>query len=303
MRAEGAGRSRASVGLSAACAALALVCAASGAALAAAPKKPAHAPGLSAEEIIARNAAARGGLEAWRKIDTMIWSGHLESAHTPAPSLPFELEQKRPNKTRFEIHVQNQRTMRMFDGARGWKSKPSPSGRVDIVPYTPDEERYARDEPVIDGVLIDYDAKGSAVSLAGVENLDGRKAYHLAVRLVSGQRQDVWVDAESFLEVEISRMIYGPGGPRMVPTFYRDYQTFEGLSIPTTIQIGDNSMGMPDLMHIERVTLNAPLSERRFSPPGGGPPRASPPQLSAPPPAGTDPAPPVPVPVPLPVPR
>jgi hypothetical protein len=216
----------------------------------------------------------------------MVWSGHLESAHTPAPSLPFQLEQKRPNKTRFEIHVQNQRTMRMFDGARGWKSKPSPSGRVDIVPYTPDEERYARDEPVIDGALIDYGAKGSAVSLAGVEELGGRKVYHLAVRLTSGQRQDVWVDGESFLEVQISRMTYGAGGPRMVPTFYRDYQTFEGLSIPTTIQIGDNSMGMPDLMHIERVTLNAPLSERRFSPPG-----ASQPQRSAPPSAGTDPAP------------
>jgi hypothetical protein len=269
------------MGLRAACAALAVVCAASGAALAAAAKQPAHAAGLSAEEIVARNAAARGGLEAWRKVETMIWSGHLESAHTPAPSLPFQLEQKRPNKTRFEIHVQNQRTMRMFDGVRGWKSKPSPSGRVDIVPYTPDEERYARDEPVIDGVLIDYDAKGSAVSLAGVEELGGRKVYHLGVRLVSGERQDVWVDAEGFLEVKISRMTYSAGGPRMVPTFYRDYRTFEGLSIPTTIQIGDNSMGMPDLMHIERVTLNAPLGERRFSPPGGSPPRAAPPQASA----------------------
>jgi hypothetical protein len=293
MRAEVAGRSRASFGLGAACAALALVCAASGAALAAAAKQPSHAAGLSAEQIVAKNAAARGGLEAWRKVETMVWSGHLESAHTPAPSLPFELEQKRPNKTRFEIHVQNQRTLRMFDGARGWKSKPSPSGRMDIVPYTPDEERYARDEPVIDGALIDYDAKGSAVSLAGAEELGGRKAYHLAVRLASGQRQDVWVDAESFLEVKIGRMTNGAGGPRMVPTFYRDYQTFEGLSIPTTIQIGDNSMGMPDLMHIERVTLNAPLSERRFSPPG-----ASPRQRSAPPSASTDPAP-----APAPVPR
>jgi hypothetical protein len=281
MRAEVAGRSRASFGLGAACAALALVCAASGAALAAAAKQPSHAAGLSAEQIVAKNAAARGGLEAWRKVETMVWSGHLESAHTPAPSLPFELEQKRPNKTRFEIHVQNQRTLRMFDGARGWKSKPSPSGRMDIVPYTPDEERYARDEPVIDGALIDYDAKGSAVSLAGAEELGGRKAYHLAVRLASGQRQDVWVDAESFLEVKIGRMTNGAGGPRMVPTFYRDYKTFEGLSIPTTIQIGDGSMGMPDLMHIERVTLNAPLSERRFSPPGASPQRGAPPPASA----------------------
>jgi hypothetical protein len=282
MRAEGDGRSRARIGLAAW--ALSVLGLASGVALAATAPRPARAASLSAEEIVARNVAARGGLEAWRKIETMVWSGHLESAHTPAPSLPFQLEQKRPNKTRFEIHVQNQRSLRMFDGARGFKSKAGPGGRMDIVPYTPDEERYARNESVIDGALIDYDAKRSAVSLAGVEESGGRKSYHLTVRMVSGERQDVWVDAKTFLEDKITRMTYGAGGPRMVPTFYRDYQTFEGLSIPTTIQIGDNSMGMPDVIHIERVTLNAPLSDRRFAPPG-----ALPVQRGAPPFTRTDP--------------
>ena len=230
--------------------------------------KPARAAEISATQIVANNAAARGGLEAWRKIETMVWMGHLESARTPVPSLPFELEQKRPNKTRFEIHAMNQRTMRIFDGARGWKSHPNPSGRVDVLPYTFEEARYARDEPIIDGPLIDYDAKGSTVALAGVEEIGGLKTYHLAVKLASGERQDVWVDAESFLEVKVSRVTYGAGGPSTVPTFYRDYKMIEGLQIPTTIQIGDGSTGTPDLMHIERVVLNAPLNDRRFSLPG-----------------------------------
>jgi hypothetical protein len=258
--------------LRAACAALAVAAAVSGAGAASAKAPAAHKSAQSAEqaaaEIVAKNAAARGGVDSWRKIETMVWTGHLESSRTPAPSLPFELEQKRPNKTRFEIHAMNQRTMRLFDGARGWKSRPSPSGRVDLVPYTHEEALYARDEPIIDGPLIDHDAKGSTVTLAGVERLGGLKTYHLAVRSVSGEREDVWVDAESFLEVKVSRMTYGPGGPGMVPTFYRDYKTIEGIQIPTTIQIGDGSNGTPDLMHIERVVLNVPLSDKRFSPPG-----------------------------------
>jgi hypothetical protein len=233
-----------------------------------AAQKSAQAAERAAADIVARNAAARGGLEAWRKVETMVWMGHLESARTPAPSLPFELEQKRPNKTRFEIHAMNQRTMRIFDGARGWKSHPNPSGRVDLVPYTPEEALYARDEPVIDGPLIDYDSKGSTVALAGVEQLGGRKTYHLAVRFVTGERRDIWLDADSFLEVKVNRVTYGTGGPSMVPTFYRDYKTIEGLQIPTTIQIGDGSNGTPDLMHIERVVLNVPLSDKRFAPPG-----------------------------------
>ena len=59
----------------------------------------------SAAEIVERNVAARGGLDAWRKVQTMVWIGHIESAHAPVPIMQFKLEQKRPNKTRLQIHA------------------------------------------------------------------------------------------------------------------------------------------------------------------------------------------------------
>src|SRR5437016_876698 len=37
-------------------------------------------PKLSADQILEKHGAARGGLEAWRKIRTMGWIGHLQSA-------------------------------------------------------------------------------------------------------------------------------------------------------------------------------------------------------------------------------
>ena len=43
----------------------------------------APAPKLSADEIVEKNAAARGGLDAWRQVRTMVWVGHIESAHAP----------------------------------------------------------------------------------------------------------------------------------------------------------------------------------------------------------------------------
>jgi len=52
-------------GLAACCALAGLIAAASGA-------DP--APGLTAAQIVEKNAAARGGLEAWRKIQTMSWT-------------------------------------------------------------------------------------------------------------------------------------------------------------------------------------------------------------------------------------
>jgi hypothetical protein len=277
-----------------ACAVVALACVVApwpaGFAADAKPKKPA-ASALSAAEIVAKNVAARGGLEAWRKIETMVWTGHLESTHTPAPSMPFLLDQKRPNKTRFELHAMTDHSVRVFDGTQGWKSHSGADGRPTVKPYTAEEIRYARAEQAVDGPLIDLEAKGTTAALAGVEQLEGRKVYHLSLRLASAERQDVWVDAKTFLDVKVVRIAYGANGvPGVVPTLYRDFKPFEGLQIPTTIQIGDGSTGTPDRMQIERIALNLPLDDRLFAKPGttsrrnaGGPVQQPAPVPDAPP--------------------
>ena len=268
-------------------------------------KKPSAA--LTAPEIVAKNVAARGGLEAWRKVQTMVWTGRLESSRTPAPSMPFLLNQKRPNKTRFEVRAMGEHTVRVFDGEHGWKSHDAMGGRPSVQPFTTEENRFASGEHTIDGPLMELHAQGSTVGLRGIEPLEGRKAYHLSVRLVSGELEEVWVDTKTFLEVKVARMTYGPNGaPRMVPTLYRDYKNFEGLQIPTTIQIGDGSTGTPDRIQIDHVALNTGLDDRLFEKPGtsgrrhmvgsgaqpappAGAARATPGESAASPPSATDP--------------
>lgn len=222
----------------------------------------------TASQIVAKNVEARGGLEAWRKVQTMVWAGHLERANTPGPSVAFVLEQKRPNKTRFEIKAMDKRTLRVFDGSHGWKARQAPGGGLDLAPYTIPELKYAREAQTIDGPLIDYADKRSTVTLQGVEQIEGRKAYRLAVQFASGEHQDVWIDAQSFLDIRIDRMSFGPGGASMVPVYYRNFKSFDGLQIPMTIEIGVGRAGTPDKMQIERVTLNPPLEDRLFAKPG-----------------------------------
>src|ERR1700730_6581706 len=165
---------------------------------------------LSAEQIVAKSVAARGGLDAWRKVETMMWFGHIESAHAPAPIMRFVLSQKRPDKMRFEIDAMQDRTLRVFAGLRGCIMRPS-HGRPEVQPYTIDEVRFAQSGPDIDGPLIDYAQKGSSVSLAGLEQIEKREAYHLIVRTATGENQHVWVDAETFLEIRYDRPAGGPG--------------------------------------------------------------------------------------------
>lgn len=228
-------------------------------------------PELSAEQIVAKNVEARGGLEAWRRIQTMVWVGHLESPRSPEPQMSFFLEQKRPNKTHFEIDSMGQKSMRIFDGVRGWRARPGKNGvSNDVQPFTPQEVKFARDAQGIDGPLIDYQTRGSTVALAGIDEIEGRKTYHISVRLASGERNEVWVDAQNFLDIRFDRTSYsGNGEAGTVSIFYRDYKSVEGLQMPAVMEIGVGSAKAPDRMIIEKVALNPPLDEKTFARPGG----------------------------------
>ena len=228
---------------------------------------------LSADEIVSRSVAARGGGAAWRKVGTMVWIGHIESAHAPLPSMPFSLEQKRPNQTRLQIDALGYRSLRVFDGARGWKV---PAGREpsQAVPYTPEEVRYARAGPGLDGPLFDHAARRASVTLESLDELGKRKAYHLKVHPAEGGDEDVWVDAETWLEVRHDRMAEGPGGaPRRVSITYGDYRTVDGLKIPFLVETGGGPGATPDRMRIDRVVLNAPIDDSEFSNPADRRPR------------------------------
>ena len=229
------------------------------------PSRPAEAP-LTAEQVVDRSVEARGGLAAWRRIESTIWMGRLESTHSPIPSLPFKLEQKRPNKSRFEINEPSQRSMRVFDGMSGWKMRMGEDGRPDVKRFTSQEVKFAREAPGLEGPLIDFRSRGGTVALEGTEEFDGHKVYRIVFKPVTGELQKIWIDAETFLETRYDRPVYGQNGATgMVSVRYRDYKQVEGLAVPSVLEIGGEGGGKPDRMIIDGVALNPKIDDREFS--------------------------------------
>jgi hypothetical protein len=221
-------------------------------------------------QILEKSAAARGGLEAWRKVRTMVWTGHVERAEASGPKLPFMFEQRRPNLTRFEIALDRETSVRVFDGQQGWKVHPNASGKPELQPYSEAEVRAARDALVIDGPVLDAAVKGIQVTFQGLDEVEGRKTYRLGAKLPSGTTQRVWIDAESFLEVKYDRPARDSAGrPTTVPVYLRNYQTFEGLKIPFTIETGTPGGGaIADRLVIDRIAINPNLPSGMFARPG-----------------------------------
>ena len=238
------------------------------AAAAAFADEPATAPTLTAAQVVERNAAARGGVEAWRKVETMAWTGRVESANRGGRGAPFLLEMQRPDRTRFEVTVEGQKAVRVFDGTDGWKMRISSTGRPEVQPYTAEELKFARGVPMIEGPLMDHAARGATISLAGLQEMEGRKAWVLGLRLASGSSYRVWIDPETFLELRYDReFVNAQGRPAATSVYFADYRAVEGLQLPLTIETGTPDGKTRDKLVIERVALNPRLDDRTFAKP------------------------------------
>jgi hypothetical protein len=222
---------------------------------------------LTAAQLIDKNIAAKGGLQSWRAVQSMTFSGKLDAGGKSKTQLPFVLEKKRPRKTRVEIAFANDTAVQVYDGANGWKLRPY-LGRRTVEPYSPEELKSAAFESDVDGPLVDYAGKGSKVELEGVEKVENQDAYKLKVTMKGGQVQHLWLDAGTFLEVKVEgtprRM---DGKMRPVSIYLRDYKTVNGLQVPYVIETAVEGNRDTHKMLVESVAVNSRLDDALFAKP------------------------------------
>jgi len=225
------------------------------------------APALTAEQIVAKNVEARGGLKAWREIQSMTMTGKMDAGGKNNVQLPFVMKLKRPRMSRLEIQFAGKTALQVFDGSNGWKVRPF-LNRLEIEPYTEAEMQSAAEQQELDGYLIDHEAKGTKVELVGVEPVEGHDAYKLKLTMKNSHVRSIWVDAQSFLEVKVDDSIRVLNGrPHMVQTYFRNYQLISGLKIPFVLETAVEKVKPSRKITIETVTLNPPLEQSAFARP------------------------------------
>jgi hypothetical protein len=273
--------------------------------LKAAPGEAPAARTLPATEIVDKNVAARGGLQAWRAVETMTLTGKMgaggnQRATLSVPmtggqkaqsilqgvrdrrveevQLPFEMDLARPHKARVELQVKGQTAIQVYDGTNGWKLRPF-LNRSEVEPYTAEEMKIASMQSELDGLLVDYAAKGTRIELDGIEKVEDRDTYKLKLTLKSGDVTHVWVDTQTFLETKVEgrpRRLDGTYHP--VEVYYRDYRNVNGLKIPfvletrvlpvakTALRLRDTPVP-PERASIEKVVINPKFDAGMFSKP------------------------------------
>jgi len=222
---------------------------------------------LTAAQIVDRNVAARGGLAAWRAVNTMTMSGELDAGGKKDTKLPFVATMKRPHKVRFELRFQDQTAIQVYDGSQGWKVRPF-LGRDGAEPFTAAETKAAAAWAELDGPLVDYARKGSTVELEGMDTVEGHRTYRLKLTSKEKVERRVWVDASSFLELKMDgepRVMNGRMRP--VAIYYRDYGKENGLMVPHVLETVVVGFKPGHKMKIQRVAVNPPVDDAAFARP------------------------------------
>jgi hypothetical protein len=270
-------------------------------ALLAADGKP-QAAKLTAAQIVDKHIEARGGLQAWRGVQSVAWNGKMDAGFgdsaarsaryvsnaakanntrakkellaqqngAPKPEadkqvqLPFLYEMKRPNKSRVEVVFDGKTAIQVYDGSKGWMMRPY-LNRDDWEPFSPDQAKMQAAEAGLDGPLVDYAKKGTKVELESVEAVEGHDAYKLKLTMKNGDVRHVFIDAQTFLDVKVEGMPRRMDG-RMhtVWVYQRDFRSVQGLMVPFVLETAVDGYKDTHKMLIEKVGLNPALDDALF---------------------------------------
>jgi hypothetical protein len=221
----------------------------------------AHA--LSVDELVAKNAAARGGLDKIQAIKSIKFEGRLRFGGNF--DLDFAQYQKAPDSTRSEATVQGLTQVRAWDGKEAWTISPF-GGRKDPQRISAEDAKSIADDASISGPLIDYKAKGSTIDYLGTEDVDGTDAHKLKVTLKSGDVDYVYLDPDQFLEIRTVSQRKVRGTETEEITDFGDYEQVEGVYFPFAINShtkGDGDGGSE--VTIEKATANLPVDDAMFA--------------------------------------
>jgi outer membrane lipoprotein-sorting protein len=226
---------------------------------------PTRVRAQTAEEIVVKVLAARGGLEKAKAVQSERITGTIYfNAELYGP---FVAEFKRPGKMHNEVTIQNKTVVRSFNGKdAGWVTNPF-VGKDAPEAMSAEEMKDAVNEADFDGPLVDARAKGNVIELGGTEKVEGRDAYILKVTHKDGEVSSYSFDAKTFLLVKWSGADAVNGEPVTRETHFRDYRDVGGLKFAFELVSNTPGADVTQRIVVDKIELDPQIDDARFGKP------------------------------------
>ena len=218
----------------------------------------------TAEELVAKNLQAKGGIEKIKAIKSVRMAGQFESGGFKAT---VGQESKRPEMLRETFTVQGMTQIQAYDGSTGWQISPF-GGRKDPELLGEDDLRGLSENADFDGPLMDAQAKGNKIEYLGHDQVDGDDAYKLKVTLKNGDIFYYYLDPDTYIEIQIERQQFIRGSVRESITLLGSYKPVNGVMFPFAVSVAPKEdPSQAQSITYEKIEANVNLPESDFAVP------------------------------------
>lgn len=218
----------------------------------------------TADELVAKNLAAKGGIDKIKAITSLHMDGKLEAQ---GMTIMTAADQKPGNLIRQSATIQGMTMTQSFDGTQAWQINPF-NGRRDPERMGEDDTRDLVDQADFYGPLVDYQQKGSKVEFVGHATVDGDDALQLKVTLKNGDIWNYFLDPDTFLEVRVERLMFVRGSIRDTVSDPGSYKLVNGVYFPFSMSMGTprNPSGGGQATY-SKIEANLPIPDSEFKMP------------------------------------
>jgi hypothetical protein len=222
----------------------------------------------TADELVAKNLAARGGQDRLAAIHSMLSKGEVR---LPGDfKLTYAETRQRLGDSncavRVEAAIEGLTLIQAYDGTSAWRVNPF-EGRKDAERMGADEARELADQGSIDGALLSARAKNSQVDYLGREDIDGTDAYKLRVTQSDGTVYTYYLDPDAYLEIKVLERRTIRGAEKETETDLGDYERVGGVYFPFSIASGPKDSTDKQVITIASAEANVPVAPETFAMP------------------------------------
>ena len=220
----------------------------------------------TADELVAKNLQAKGGVEKIKAIHSTRMTGNFDSGGFKATVSQYS---KRPDMVREMFSVQGMTQVQAYDGSSGWQISPF-GGRKDPELLGEDDVRGLAEDADFDGPLVDAQTKGNKIEYLGHDQVDGDDAYKLKVTLKNGDIFYYYLDPDTYVEIQVEKQQFIRGSVRESVTVLGSYKPVNGVMYPFFIESGPkNNPDARGKITITKIEANVPIEDSEFKMPAG----------------------------------
>jgi hypothetical protein len=215
----------------------------------------------TAEELVAKNIAAKGGIDKMRAIKTLRMTGKVSGGGGFTAAIGQE--NQRPNLVRETFSLQGMTQVSAYDGKTGWQIQPF-GGHKDPELMGEDTLRDLQIDADFDGPMVDYKEKGNTVEYLGHDVVDGDDALRLKVTLKDGDILYYYLDPDTFLEIRRDTQEFVRGSVNESVMEFGSYKPVAGVMYPFSISQGTKANPAAQTVTVEKIEFNVPIDPADF---------------------------------------